>query len=77
VAFRKSSNAKLHTRVVAAGHWVKIAGGMAEDRPHEPCPAKSELRNSPQGNVDCGSSRTGMGQGPYAQNFEDVMLAGT
>lgn len=33
IAFGKGSRAKLHTRVVAAGHLVKIAGGMAEDVP--------------------------------------------
>ena len=33
VAFGKGSKAKLHTRVIAAGHLVKIAGGMAEEVP--------------------------------------------
>ena len=33
VAFGRGSKAKLHTRVVAAGHLVKIAGGLAEEVP--------------------------------------------
>lgn len=33
VAFGKGSRAKLHTRVLAAGHLVRIAGGIAEDIP--------------------------------------------
>lgn len=33
VAFGKSSRAKLHSRVIAAGHLVRIANGMAEEVP--------------------------------------------
>jgi hypothetical protein len=33
VAFGKGSRAKLHSRVIAASHLVKIAGGMAEEVP--------------------------------------------
>jgi len=33
VAFGKGSKAKLHSRVVAAGHLVKIAAGMGAEVP--------------------------------------------
>jgi len=33
VAFGKGSKAKLHSRVVAAGHLVKIAAGTGEEVP--------------------------------------------
>jgi hypothetical protein len=33
VAFGKGSEAKLRSRAIAAGHLVKIAGGMAEEVP--------------------------------------------
>ena len=36
VAFGKGSRATLHTRVVAAGHLVKIAGGMTDEVLPEP-----------------------------------------